>query len=326
MKTSAIHTGFALLQWRGHLARSLPIRLAATAIAICLFAPASFAAPAPPDKPILWRVEGNGLEKPSHLFGTIHLSNERIAQLHPAAERAFNAADSLHTEISFNIGDQMAAGIMMMRRDGMKLSQSIGPELTAEIKARLAEIHPDLDMTILEPMKTWAAATMLVMLPYQLDGTKALDVILWERATEQEKSTGGLEKIADQFGAFEILNEQEQIIYLRETLAQMKEGKDMIPDLISAYEAGDIGKIDRLVTESMELSDEDEEVRRIGERLIESLITKRDESMAAAIHNILKEEPARSHFFAVGTAHYLGEISIRSHLEAKGYTITRITE
>jgi len=287
---------------------------------------AAIAAPAPPDKPFLWRIDGNDLEKPSYLFGTIHLSNKRIAQLHPAAERAFNDADALHTEISFDFGDQMAAGIMMMRRDGIKLSQSIGPQLTADIKAHLAKIRPGLDMTMLEPMKTWAAAAMLVILPYTLDGDPALDTILWERAKEQKKSTGALEKIAAQFAAFEILNEQEQVIYLRETLAALEEGKDTIPELIDAYEAGDIAKLDKLVTESMKLSDDDEEVRKIGERLIESLITKRDVSMAAAIHEILRDKPAQSHFFAVGAAHYLGDTSIRSHLESKGYTITRITE
>ena len=37
-----------------------------------------------PAKPLLWKIEGNGLEKPSYLFGTIHVSTPAIATLHPA--------------------------------------------------------------------------------------------------------------------------------------------------------------------------------------------------------------------------------------------------
>ena len=50
---------------------------------------------ATPDKPLLWKIEGNPLEKPSYLFGTIHLTTPRIEKLHPAAQKAFDAAERL---------------------------------------------------------------------------------------------------------------------------------------------------------------------------------------------------------------------------------------
>ena len=48
-------------------------------------------APAHPVKPLLWKIEGKGLSKPSYLFGTIHLGSGPLAKLHPAAEAAFEA-------------------------------------------------------------------------------------------------------------------------------------------------------------------------------------------------------------------------------------------
>jgi uncharacterized protein YbaP (TraB family) len=35
-----------------------------------------------PEKPLLWKIEGKGLEKPSYLFGTIHLGAEAVTTLH----------------------------------------------------------------------------------------------------------------------------------------------------------------------------------------------------------------------------------------------------
>jgi uncharacterized protein YbaP (TraB family) len=286
----------------------------------------AIAEPAPPDRPMLWRVEGKGLEKPSYLFGTIHLATDRVEKLHPAAEQAFTAADVVHTEISLELADQMAAAMFMMRRDGKKLSDSIGPELTAELKKQLEAIQPGLDIATLQPMKTWAAAMLVVLLPHQLEGRKPLDLILWNRAKEMKKTTGALEDIKGQIGAFDILNEEEQVIYLRETLALLKDHAGLIDGLVAAYEKGDDAALQKLLAESMELESDDEKVKDINHRLMDALLAKRDIAMADKIHEVLTAEPGKAHFFAVGAAHYLGENSIRKHLADKGYTITRITE
>jgi uncharacterized protein YbaP (TraB family) len=144
---------------------------------------------APPDKPMLWEIEGNPLEKPSHLFGTMHLTTSRIAKLHPAAERAFDMADTVATELSWAPKEQMVGVMVMMRDDG--------------------------------------------------DG-------------ERERS--------------------------------------------------------------------------VGEKLVKSLLTDRDRTMAETIDKMLRDDPAKSRFIAVGAGHLVSETSIVSHLEKKGWKITRITE
>lgn len=282
------------------------------------------AAPLPPDQPFLWRIDGNGLETPSHLFGTIHFSNDRIAQLHPAAELAFSRSQVFHAEVSMEMMDQMGIAMAMMRRDGKTLRESIGPELSTQLDVYLKSINPQLNAAILQPMKTWAATMTAVMLPMQMQGGEALDLLLWNRAKEAGKKTAALEKAEDQLAAFEILTEPEQIIYLRETLRLLSVEKDPFAGIIAAYETGDEEELHKRLMESMELNAENPEVRRVGERLIASLLTARDEKMATKIHGVLSADPKISHFFAAGAAHFLGEESIRNHLTAKGYTVTRI--
>lgn len=279
-----------------------------------------------PDKALLWKITADHLKTPSHLFGSIHLSNERIAQLHPAAEQAFQAAGAVFTEISLDAQSQVAATPLMMRPEGSKLSDSIGPEVREELAKALAEINPAFTPDIFENLKTWAVAAAVVMLPYQLQGNKALDQILWDRATEAGKSTGALEKMADQVAAFEVLTEDEQVTYLRETLVKRAENKELLETMIGDYEAGDAKAIHAALVKSMGDFGDEPELRKLGEKLMKALLADRDVKMAAVIDQQLRAKPEQSFFFAIGAAHLLGDTSIRKHLTDKGYTITSVAE
>ena len=58
---------------------------------------------------MLWRVERGG-KPPSHLFGTMHLTDERIANVSPAVKAALGGARRLLLEV--NADDLSASGFM----------------------------------------------------------------------------------------------------------------------------------------------------------------------------------------------------------------------
>jgi len=281
---------------------------------------------APPDKPLLWKIEGNALAKPSHLFGTVHLTTPRIAKLHPAAQRAFDKADTVATELSLDPKEQMAGVMVMMRDDGSTLSESIGEELAGKLQARLKGINPARDAAVFEPMKTWTVAAAVVLLPHQLEGRKALDQLIWNRAKDAGKEAIGLENLKDQAAAFEVLDEEEQVIYLGATLENFDKNARILRQIIADYEKGDAESIDKAMVESMRDLGDGERERAIGEKLVKSLLFERDRTMAETIDAMLREDPAKSRFIAVGAGHLVGEKSIRKHLEDKGWKITRITD
>jgi uncharacterized protein YbaP (TraB family) len=279
---------------------------------------------APPDKPLLWKIEGGELKKPSHLFGTIHITTPRIEKLHPAAQRAFDAADTVATEISLDPKTQMAAVALMMRKDDKTLSESIGDDLAAKLEATLKGINPQLDAAVFDPMKTWAVAMAVVLLPQQLEGRKALDDLIWKRAAKAGKETLGIEEMKDQFAAFEVLDEAEQVIYLRVALEKFEENNRLLREMIADYEKGDGEAINRTMVESMRDLGDGEKEKAIGEKLVKSLLTERDRTMAETIDKMLRQDPAKSRFIAVGAGHLVGNASIRAHLEKKGWKISRI--
>jgi uncharacterized protein len=294
------------------------------ALAIPLMLTAAAEEAAPPDKPLLWKIEGGELKKPSHLFGTIHLTTPRIEKLHPSAQLAFDAADTVATEISLDPKVQMAAVALMMRKDDKTLSESIGDDLATKLEATLKGINPQLDAAVFQPMKTWAVAAAVVLLPQQLEGRKALDDLIWKRAKKAGKETLGIEEMKDQFAAFEVLDETEQVIYLRVTLEKFEENNRLVRGMIVDYEKGDAEAINQTMVKSMRDLGDGEKEKAIGEKLIKSLLVERDRKMAETIDKMLRENPAKSRFIAVGAGHLVGETGIRAHLEKKGWKITPV--
>jgi len=284
-------------------------------------------APTHPVKPLLWKIEGKGLSKPSYLFGTIHLGSGPLAKLHPAAEAAFEQSDVLYTEIPFDQKTQLGATRLLLRNDQKTLVQSIGEKLKNRLDKELAAINPQLDSEPFQFLKTWAVAATLPMLKAQIGGEQAMDGTLWQRAEADEKKTDSIETVESQLGVFDAFNEEEQIIMLSETLKMMKEDrlakKDSMQELIDAYVTGDLQSLQKTLDKSLDEMRKGEH-KELGERFYKKLLTDRDASMAEVIVKKLANSPADCHFFAAGAAHFAGDKSIRAHLEKAGYKITRI--
>jgi hypothetical protein len=279
---------------------------------------------APPDKPLLWKVEGNSLEKASYLFGTIHLTTPRIEKLHPAAEKAFDTSDTVATEMSMDPEAMLASTMLMMRKDGSTLSGAIGDELAGKLDATLKGINPALDAAIMEPMKTWAVAAAVTLLPYQLEGRKALDQLIWQRAKDADKQAIGLETMKEQVAAFEVLNEAEQVVFLKSTLENFAKNDRLLREMIADYEKGDAEAINQAFIKSIRDLGENDRERAVGEKLLKSIMIGRDRTMAETIDAMLRKDSSKSYFIAVGAGHLIGENGIRAHLEKKGWKINRI--
>lgn len=292
-------------------------------------AEAKIEAPKHPLKPLLWKVEGNSLTQPSWLFGTIHIGKGPVGTLHPAAAAALNGSDAVYTEVPMDTATQLGLVQHFIRKDGKRLSDSIGDELAKQLDAELKLIQPGLNSAVFQPLKTWAVAVTIPMLQLQLTGSKALDAIIWETAAKQDKSLGALEKPEDQFGIFDDLKEEEQIILLAQSLQDQKDsresGDDPLVALIAAYIAGDAAAVEAEMEQQFTKMAKGDH-KELGEKLLKRLLTDRNITMAKTIESKLSAQPGESHFFAVGTGHYIGKTSIVDLLKKQGYKVTRITQ
>ena len=280
-------------------------------------------------EPFLWEISGNGLAVPSYLFGTIHLGDDRVTKLHPAVERAFGKAEVVMTEVLLDMASQLAVAPKMMRSDGKTLDAAIGKELADRVNEELARVNPALDSTPFQTFSTWVMATMIPLLPDQLAGKAALDKTLWDRAEKEGKELGAIETMEGQLSVFTDMDEEEQVIFLSESLKSMKEdrdaGKDTMKELKDAYVSGDLEKLQEIMDRGFDQMEKGENVE-MAKAFKKRLFTDRDVSMAKTIDGILKAKPNVTHFFAAGAGHFSSDTSIRKHLETAGYDVARVLE
>jgi hypothetical protein len=200
-----------------------------------------------PEKPLLWKIEGNGLAKPSYLFGTIHIGTKQVVTLHPAAQKAFDSAGVVYTEVSMDPKARKDVLPLVRRKDGKTLSESIGKELSQRLTEELKHVNLALKAEGLDPLVTWMAAILLHTLPDLLKGDPALDEVLWNKAVEGGKQTGALETVASNAAMFEKMGEAAQVAMLAGTLDVLKEcrekGEDAVGKITADYMAGDLETI-----------------------------------------------------------------------------------
>lgn len=275
----------------------------------------------PTAHPFLWRIEG---DKPSWVYGTIHLPDRRVTTLPQPVVQALDSADMLLTEIELDAKARGAAQKASLLPRGTKLADV----LPAALHARLAEFAASKRFPAegLEPMKPWVVMTMLPMLDdlkSMLSGT-ALDAKLVQEAKERDIETGALETLDEQLGVFEAFSNAEQAKMLSATLTLLEQaeatGRKPLEEMVQAYLSGDLDRLSEMMDEMTGL----EEDADLHARLEKALVVDRNHNMAERILVKLRAEPKRSYFFAVGALHHAGDEGVVALLRAQGLELTRI--
>lgn len=293
---------------------ALRVRAAATALATLVLVPAAAPADAQRfERGLLWRIEG-GSAQPSHVFGTIHLSDPRVTKLPPAVARELNEARSLTVEVGLGAPNLLALANRMVFSDGRDLPGAVGPELygkTAPLAEKLGIPEP-----VLRLFKPWAVAVLLSV-PQQ-NPEEVLDLVIARSAAAQGKPVHELESVDEQVATFEGLSEDDQIAFLRRAVDNYERLPRTVGRLIEAYLARDLAAMWRISEES---DDGSAEARRLNEIFARRLLEERNARMAERMQARLKEGKA---FIAIGALHLYGSRGVLPLLERRGWRVTRI--
>ncbi len=274
------------------------------------------------EKPFLWKIEG---DKTSYLFGTIHVADPRVTQLHPSAEAAFKQSTFVVTEIPLEMSTILTQTQHMILPGETTLYDLVPKDLLQRTESILQKISPALTIEPLLKFKIWALAASLPLLEQQLKNPAALplDAQLYQRALTEEKNVGGLETLEEQLHIFDSLNNDEQVKMLGDTVEFMEqaeaEGVSIVEQFIQKYSHGDLENFGAYM---MKYVKQDE----FYNQFMRKILHNRNYLMAERIDHKLKNDAQNTYFFAVGAGHYWGETGVQNLLIKKGYKITRILE
>jgi len=272
---------------------------------------------------IFWKVERAG-QKPSWLFGTMHMADPEISTLKTEVKDAIRSTDALVIE-SVDALDPVAAQRAMgelahltLLTEGT-LRDMVADDLEDELEA--AVTVRGLPMVLADRMQPWLIATTIALPVCEIQrkqtGDKVLDAELAEFARNQGKDVKGLETIAEQLTALASLPQSYHVSALEETLSSGDIAIDMIETLKQSYLKGQMGVVFPLMREVMPRSGQGEGALQLQEVLID----RRNLTMAERIEPILQSGSA---FVAVGALHLPGEKGLVKLLRQRGYTVSSV--
>jgi len=260
---------------------------------------------------LLWRISGKGLEKPSYLFGTIHLICQKDFFMPEAAEEMLKETERIAFELDMDDPAVLMgmAGKMNMRNDTV-LSDLLEAE-DLEILSTWFKDSIGVDLASVAGQKPFVLTSMMYPKMMQCKSLTSFEGTFMDMAREQEKEIIGLETVEYQMGIFDSIPYSVQA----EELVKMVERWDStvieLAELVESYKSQDISSAAESFKESSAGMEEFEEV----------LLQNRNKLWISRIDSITHEQPT---FIAVGAGHLGGEEGVINLLKAEGFTLEPI--
>lgn len=259
---------------------------------------------------LLWQISGNGLEKPSYLFGTIHLICAEDMRFSAEVEASFAAAEQLVLEIDMSDPAFMfdIQQLMYMGND-KRLADLLEPEGYEKVSRFFAD-SLGMDIGMLERVKPFFLQGMLYG---QILGCQpeAYEQKFVEMALEGNKKVLALETLHLQMELFDQIPYEKQAELLLEIIEDYDESKNSFFELVDIYKREDIEAAYALIRKS----------DTGPESFEDALLIQRNKNWIPMIEKMTKN---KSTFIAVGAGHLAGEQGVIKLLRERGYVVEAV--
>lgn len=265
---------------------------------------------------LLWKISGNGLEKPSYLFGTIHLLCADDAVLSENMKKAIAGADEVYFEVDMdNLLDMFGAFTKMKMKGDTSLHDLLEEAEYSRVKNYFEEKGSQIPFSMLEKFKPILAASMLQSGSLPCDNTAVMEQVIMQQAKENDKRIKGLETMAFQAGILDSIPykvQAKQLLEYVDAAGKAKEGEDTeLSEMWKAYNDQDLKKLEDLMIKG-----------DIGiNNYTDLLLYRRNSNWVSQLKNLL---PGKSLVVAVGAGHLPGDKGVINLLRKAGYTLTPV--
>lgn len=255
----------------------------------------------------LWKIEGNGLEKPSYLFGTIHITCN--ATLEDDVKKALDETTQIVMELDM---DDPSMQMKMMKsiyfKDGKTLKDFVSEEDYKSIDSLFIN-NMGMPVKMLEKVKPFFLSSMFF--PKMLDcPMQSFELELTKIAKEQEEEIYGLETLEEQIQVFDDIPLEDQYADLvRMAKDNLEYDKETFSKMLKLYEEENITAI-------LDMMDDDTN-KTVSEHQ-DVLLKQRNENWISKIEEYAKDQPT---FFGVGAGHLPGKNGVIQLLRNAGYTV-----
>lgn len=266
---------------------------------------------------LLWKISGNGLERPSYVFGTHHMASEAICDSIRGFEDAFASVEQVIGEVETELMNDPATTTRMMpymmMPEGVKLTSLFTPKevilINGFIKPRLGFTLKDLNA--MKPTFLSNMITLTLSMEHfpEFENQEGIDSYLQSRAKKYGKRVGGLETVEFQMDMLFNEDLETQADDLVDLVKNGDKAMKATGKLAQIYMTQNMKKINRFMHKGSDKED------------IKKLLDDRNMNWIVQMKVIMPETPT---MFVVGAGHLPGKNGVLKLLENEGYTVEPI--
>lgn len=283
-------------------------------------------AKAPTAKTLLWEISGNGLAKPSFLFGTYHEACLKVINLNQQHKRSLRQVKQLYLESSDD--DPMSDMLqLMVIPNKQKLSDILTAEEQTKVKnffegslktsfSNIQEIRPFFLSLFIEAKRPKPKDTC------QKTSSEAL---LSKEARKYRLSRGNLETAADVVKALNAIPMRDEVAILIGMIDELQPAAGQTINWTKYNAEASIveARLYRLYTQQdinaiYDFSTKDPKATSSEQKFTNILLGYRNQLWIPRMQKAMK---SKTTFFGVGAGHLGGESGLVSLLEKAGYTV-----
>ncbi len=259
---------------------------------------------------LLWKVSGNGLSKPSYIYGTMHLLCADDAGLSDNMVHALENCDEVYFEVDLNNLFDMLGAVGKMKMKGDTTLRDLLTEAEYQkVKNYFETKSSMLPFSMLESMKPMLASATLDEGSIHCDNTVMMEQVIMQKAKEYNKKIHGLETMAYQAGLLDSIPYKLQAAELVKYIDSAGSSDKEMEEMTKAYRDQDLNKMEQMMI--------DTDAGMSG--FTDILVYHRNLNWVKKLKILM---PDKSVVVAVGAGHLPGEKGVLNQLRLQGFTVT----
>lgn len=260
------------------------------------------------DNTLLWEISGNGLKKPSFLFGTFHLLCKDDIHFSDQLKKAMSSVDEVYMELKLDDPSVMLSGMMYMN---MKNGKTIESLYTPEEYKRLEDYFSDtlkMPMLLFQKAKPYFLVALLYPRMMNCANPSGVEEELMKIAKEDKKEIKGLETMQFQASVFDSIPYEWQAKELLKNIDSFSVYKNEFETMLNFYKNQQMDSLKTMVGKSEFGSDKYDDL----------LLKNRNKHWVKQLKEIMKN---KSVLVAVGAGHLVGDSGLIDLLKKAGYKV-----
>lgn len=259
---------------------------------------------------LLWEVSGNGLDKPSYLFGTIHLICQGDFLPGDSLKAALNTTGHLLLELDVT-DPELTTSLMqhLFMKDGKTLSDLISPEEYSRVSGFFKD-SIGFDLSMMAGAKPFLLSSLIFTKILNCPA-ESFEGRLAEISQKNGASVGGLETAEEQTALFDTIPYDRQAELIVNLIDSLHDAREHFQQTLAIYKKQDIEAIYNFTLGGS-----------FGFTGFEdAMLHKRNKRWIPMIERSARENPT---FVAVGAAHLGGPDGIVNLLKERGFTLRAV--